>query len=508
MKIAVSVSHCPWRFHILSAVLALALLLPGISFSESLDQENPFSIGRISGEIITTHPGKSGAYVLEKGEESLLARAWLADHARHTIDVQYFIWSTDNVGTLAAEALLRAAERGVRVRVIVDDLLVDASDESLLALSAHPNIAIRIYNPKHSVGVSTTQRASNLVSDFRAFNQRMHDKTFMVDGTVAVTGGRNMADEYYDFDQKYNFRDRDVLLLGPVVRDMEDSFEAFWQSPLSAPVPDLLKKGGALSSQETEEIYTQLHAYAGDPANFAPEVRQALEDLPQKFPALLEQLTWEEVRFISDMPGKNDKAVLDGGGRTTRELVEVLSRARRRIIIQSPYLVMPEGGIEFFRELIKRGVEVSISTNSLASTDNLQAFSGYSKQRKELLAAGIKVYEFRPDPAVRRELIARHAELEKSSPIFAIHAKTLVVDGRTLFIGTFNLDPRSANLNTEAGVLISDSGLSEQVEDSIRTDMRPENSWEAGADNPDAQASLVKRVKLRFWKLFPLEPIL
>jgi putative cardiolipin synthase len=497
-----------WRSGLLSAVLALVLLLPGIGSSGSLDQENPFSIARISGEIVPAHPGRSGAYVLERGEESLLARAWLADHARYTIAVQYFIWSTDNIGTLAAEALLRAAERGVRVRVIVDDLLVDASEESLLALSAHPNIDIRIYNPKHSVGVSTPQRASNLVSDFRAFNQRMHDKTFMVDGTVAITGGRNMADEYYDFHQKYNFRDRDVLLLGPVVREMEQSFEAFWQSPLSAPIPDLLQKRRALSSERTEEIYTQLHAYAGDPANFAPEVRQALEDLPEKFPDLLERLAWEEVRFISDTPGKNGNAGLDGGGQITRELMMVLSQARQRITIQSPYLVMPEGGIEFFRELVERGVDVSISTNSLASTDNLQAFSGYSKQRKELLAAGIKVYEFRPDPAVRRELIERHAELENSAPIFAIHAKTLVVDGRTLFIGTFNLDPRSANLNTEVGVLISDAGLAGEVEDSIRTDMRPENSWDAGVDDPDAQASLAKRVKLRFWKLFPLEPIL
>ena len=508
MKIAVSISHCSWRFYILSAFLALVLFLPGMSFSESIEEENPFSIARISGEIVPARHGKSGAYVLERGEESLLARAWLADHARQTIDVQYFIWSTDNVGILAAEALLRAAERGVRVRVIVDDLLVDASDESLLALSAHPLIDIRIYNPKHSVGISTTRRAANLVGDFRAFNQRMHDKTFLVDGTVAITGGRNMADEYYDFHQKYNFRDRDVLLLGPVVREMEHSFEAFWQSPLSVPVGDLLKKDEALSSRRTGEIYAQLHAYAGEPANFAPEVRQALEDLPRKFPALLERLTWGEIRFISDMPGKNEKSDLRGGGRTTRELVEVLGKARQRITIQSPYLVMPEGGIDFFRELVERGVEVSISTNSLASTDNLQAFSGYSKQRKELLAAGITIYEFRPDPAVRRQLIERHAEMEDSSPIFAIHAKTLVVDGRTLFVGTFNLDPRSANLNTEVGVLIADPALAAEVEEAIRTDMRSENSWDASLDNPDARASLAKRMKLRFWKLFPLEPIL
>jgi putative cardiolipin synthase len=151
---------------------------------------------------IAAHPGLTGSYVLEKGEEALRARAWLADHARSSIEVQYFIWSTDNIGILASESLLRAAERGVRVRVIVDDLMMDAPDTTLLALAMHPNIDIRIYNPVHSVGIPWRRRLVNIVTDFRGANQRMHDKTFIVDEQLAITGGRNMADEYFDFDSR------------------------------------------------------------------------------------------------------------------------------------------------------------------------------------------------------------------------------------------------------------------------------------------------------------------
>ena len=200
---------------------------------------------------IAAHPGSSGVYVLDKGEEALLARAWLAGHARESIEVQYFIWSTDNIGILASEALLRAAERGVRVRVIVDDLLIDAPDRTLLALARHPNVEIRIYNPKHSVGTPTHKRLLNVFTDFRGVNQRMHDKTLLVDGKLAITGGRNMADEYYDYDQAYNFRDRDALVLGEAVKAMRASFERFWDSPLSVPVEELYDGLGLMQKRVT-----------------------------------------------------------------------------------------------------------------------------------------------------------------------------------------------------------------------------------------------------------------
>ena len=163
-----------------------------------------------------------------------MARAWLTDRAQETIEVQYFIWSTDNIGILASEALLRAAERGVKVRVIVDDLLIDAPDDSLIALAMHPNIEIKIYNPKHSVGTSLLQRIKYIFTDFRGVNQRMHDKTFVVDGKVAITGGRNMADEYFDYNHTYNFRDRDALVMGKVVKDIQQSFNLFWKSKLGS----------------------------------------------------------------------------------------------------------------------------------------------------------------------------------------------------------------------------------------------------------------------------------
>ncbi|MGB5718339.1 MAG: phospholipase D-like domain-containing protein, partial [Gammaproteobacteria bacterium] len=215
-------------------------------------------------DLMVQHPDKSGVYVLEKGEESLLARAWFTYNATRTIDIQYFIWSTDNIGTLASEALLRAAERGVRVRVIIDDLLIDAKHDTLLALAAHSNVQVRIYNPQYSVGTSLLQRLGNLLEDFRAVNQRMHDKVALFDGLAGITGGRNMADEYYDYDTEYNFRDRDVLVVGPAAKMMGESFERFWSSPLAVPVEQQLQ-GERLTTEAVAAHHVWLHDYAQDP---------------------------------------------------------------------------------------------------------------------------------------------------------------------------------------------------------------------------------------------------
>ena len=459
---------------------------------------------------ITANEGKTGVYVLEKGEESLLARAWLANHTVHTIDIQYFIWSTDNVAILATEALLRAADRGVRVRVIVDDVVIDAEDETMLLLAAHPNVDIRIYNPKHIVGVSWWKRIWYLLTDFRASNQRMHDKTATFDGTVSITGGRNMADEYYDYDHVYNFRDRDVLLAGGAVADIQSSFERFWNHELAVPIETQLAEARhRVNKKQVNDYRRQLLAYANNTDNFAPEVRAVLARAKHDFPALVQRLTWTDVHFVSDPPGKNDGSMgLGGGSRTTHILTEHMRQAKKRVIIQTPYLVMPEGGLDFFGDLVRRGVEVHIVTNSLASTDNLQAFSGYHKQRDDILAAGIKVYKFKHRPEIRKQLIDRYEALEKTAPIFSVHAKTFVIDGENVFIGTFNLDPRSANLNTEVGALIYDPVIATEVEQSIQRDMLPENSWNPSYDNPDAEVGWWKRTKLWFWKLWPLEPIL
>ncbi|MDF3032110.1 MAG: cardiolipin synthase [Moraxellaceae bacterium] len=463
---------------------------------------------------IAAHPGKTGAFVLDTGDQALRARAWLADHATRSIEVQYFIWSTDNVGILAAEALLRAAERGVRVRVIVDDLLIDAPDKSLLALARHPNIDIRIYNPQTSVGVPLQKRVLNVVTDFRGVNQRMHDKTMIVDGKIAITGGRNMADEYFDYDHAYNFRDRDVLLLGAAVSPMQASFERFWASELSVKVEELYDGLGLMQSHvsiadgEIARIYRRLHEYAQSPQNFAPEVRAAIAATPDSFTRLAQEMTWGRVDFISDLPGKNDKRFrLDGGGRSTAALASLLRSAKERVTIQSPYLVFSDEALDLFRALLARGVKVRISTNSLASTDNLQAFSGYRNQRERLLKMGLQIHEYKPDPQVQRTLMQRTPAARRQMPIFALHAKTLVVDGRAVYIGTFNFDPRSQNLNTEAGAIIYDATMARTVEAAIETDMAPGNSWNA-ADNPDRFVSLPKRSKVRAYQLLPLRPLL
>lgn len=464
---------------------------------------------------ITANTGKSGAYVLDTGEEALLARAWLAEHATKSIEVQYFIWSTDNIGILAAEALLRAADRGVRVRVIVDDLMIDAPDKSLLTLARHPNIDIRIYNPQTSVGVPLQKRVLNGLTNFRGVNQRMHDKTLVIDGKIAITGGRNMAAEYFDYNHEYNFRDRDALLLGPVVQAMQANFENFWNSSLSVKVEDLydglglMQSNVSVNTKEIAQIYHDLHEYAKSPENFAPEVRAAIAATPTAFARLSQQMTWGKVEFISDRPGKNDNQVhLGGGGQTTAGLAQLLLGARQHITIQSPYLVLSDEAIELFRQIIARGIKVRINTNSLASTDNLPAFSGYRNQRDRLLKMGLQIYEYKPDPVVQRKLMQHTLAANRKAPVFALHAKTMVIDSKTVFIGTFNFDPRSENLNTEVGAIIHDEGLARAVEHAIETDMAPGNSWNAARDNPDQYVSLAKRSKARLYQLLPIKPLL
>jgi len=469
---------------------------------------------------IAAHPGQSGVYVLDSSEEALIARAWLADHAERSIDVQYFIWSTDNIGTLAAEALLRAAERGVHVRVIVDDFLMDAPDRSLLALAAHPSIDIRIYNPNTSVGVSMAARAWNALTDLRGVNQRMHDKTFVVDGKVAITGGRNMAAEYYDYHHDYNFRDRDVLLAGEVMTEIVASFERFWTSGLTVPVESLydgsrwLEETLQLDAAETQSAYRDLHAYALSAENFAPAVRAAIASAATAFPRFAREATWAHVDFLSDLPGKNDEAwSLGGGGQSTEALAQLVRDATHTVLIQSPYLVLSNRALELFRAAVARGVDVRINSNSLAATDNLQAFAGYRNQRAELLAMGLDVFEYRPDAETQREARARELvgvlpAAANPDPVFGMHAKSMVVDSRVAYIGTFNLDPRSENLNTEVGAVIHDVKLAQSLEAAIENDMKPGNSWNAATDDPDRNVPASKLRWVLFWQMMPIQPLL
>lgn len=442
---------------------------------------------------------KTGVFNLEEGDISMVGRAWLSEAAEKTIDIQYFIFSADNIGLIAIDYLIRAADRGVKVRLLVDDIMVEADADDLLALDAHPNLSIRIYNPTANIGKNLPGKLYNLSTDFRAFNQRMHNKTFIVDGKVVITGGRNMADEYFDYDHEYNFRDRDVLLMGKTASVVQQSFNLFWDNELSVPIDSIITVEDA--KLNTTVKYEYLHQYACNPLNFWPQVREKIKMVPIAFQKIQDSglLVWvDSVSFVSDEPGKNaSDHGLKGGGASTDALISLIKGAKKSISIQSPYLVTTELSQQLFREAVQRGVEVDILTNSLSSTDNLEAFNGYQRERKVLLKTGINIYEFKPDAAVRYKIMTGALQKEIDfTPIFGLHAKSMVIDKEIAVIGTFNLDPRSANLNTECIAVIYDSNIAGQLHQAMEEDMKPENAWNITASfNPDSEAGRLKRFK-------------
>lgn len=452
---------------------------------------------------------KTGVHVLEDGAGSMIARAWLTQYAEKTIDIQYFIFSTDNVGLIACDYLVRAADRGVKIRILVDDIMVDADIEDILTMNSHKNISIKIYNPGVNLGKNLISKATKFLTDFRSANQRMHNKSFIVDDKVVITGGRNIADEYFDYDHEYNFRDRDVLLLGKETDKVSMSFSDFWDHELSVPVHELIDDQQVAPADD--KTFERLHLYACNPDNFWPQVRSRIDDFPFAFEKLKEtgELVWvDEVDFVSDIPGKNDgQSGLGGGGISTTALVDLVKNAKQSIEIQTPYLITSSLSQNLFREAVQRGVNVRILTNSLASTDNVEAFSSYQTDRNILLETGVKIFEFRPDAAERTKIMT--GELQRTldhKPIFGLHAKSMVVDGKTTVIGTFNLDPRSANLNTECVTIIHSEKISNQVLMGMEEEFKAENSWEITVDfNPDAEVSTAKRVKTWTRKILPKE---
>ena len=478
---------------------------PDLDFCEAVHRDSA-RLGAALAPFSDRMASQTGVYVLEGGEDAMIARAWLAGAAEKTIDVQYFIFSADNVGRIAADYLLRAAERGVRVRIIVDDFLVSADAQQLLDLAAHENLSIKIYNPNVNVGKTLGQKVTNTLRDFRGINQRMHNKTFIVDGMAVITGGRNIADEYFDYDHEFNFRDRDVLLLGGTVGDVKASFETFWDDPLSVGVEELAERERPVDLEATSDA---LHQYACNPRNFWPEVRNRIRAVPETFETMRLQglLRWvDDVRFVSDRPGKNDGTQgLGGGGATTDALIEMVGQATQDVFIQTPYLVTTELARGVFAEAVGRGVSVTILTNSLGSTDSLDGFSGYARGREQLLATGVALYEWRPDAAVRRSMMnSALTERGAHQPVFAIHAKTMVVDERRVVIGTFNLDPRSANLNTECITVISSAEVARDVLVHLMQEIGPDNAWRVRpGDNPDAEAGVMKRLSLLWRAVIP-----
>jgi len=505
------------KHYICVSVVLLTLLSCSNSISNSeesdfcakIHREDEVSLSKELEDLEDLINTKTGVYVLEDGSGSMIARAWLTEYAEQTIDIQYFIFSMDNVGLIACDYLIRAADRGVKIRIIVDDIMVDADLEDILTFNSHENIRVKIYNPGVNLGKNILTKIKKFTTDFRSANQRMHNKTFTVDGKVVITGGRNIADEYFDYDHEYNFRDRDILLLGKASKTVSKSFEGFWNSDLSQDVINIIEVDPEVTY--SPDRFDRLHEYACNPDNFWPQVRERISELPATFQAIKNSgdLVWlDDVEFVSDVPGKNDGSYgLGGGGVSTSTLVDLINNAKTSIDIQTPYLITTHLSRNLFREAVDRGVKIRILTNSLASTDNIEAFSSYQSDRDKILETGVRVFEFRPDAAERTRIMT--GELQETldhKPIFGLHAKSMVIDKETTVIGTFNLDPRSANLNTECIVIVQSDQISEGVLKGMEVEFNPENSWETTLDfNPDSEVSNMKRIKTWTRKILPKE---
>ena len=476
-------------------------------FCSNIHRNDTTTLSKELEDISEQMATKTGVYVLEDGSGSMVARAWLSEHAEKTIDIQYFIFSMDNIGLIACDYLVRAADRGVNIRIIVDDIMVDADIQDILTFASHKNITVKIYNPGVNLGKNIFGKIQKFTTNFRSANQRMHNKTFNVDGQVVITGGRNIADEYFDYDHEYNFRDRDVLLLGKASTTVSASFDQFWTSPLSQDVSSFIKD--LPENTTSKNRFNKLHEYACNPDNFWPQIRERITTLPTTFNSLKtsDRLVWlDDVQFISDNPGKNDdNSGLSGGGISTDALIHLIENAKSSVDIQTPYLITSSLSQNLFKDAVDRGVKIRIMTNSLASTDNIEAFSGYQRDRKTLLNTGVRIFEFRPDAVARIKIMT--GELQEKlnyKPIFGLHAKSMVIDGEITVIGTFNLDPRSANLNTECIVIINSQKISSGVLEGMEEEFLPKNSWETTLEfNPDSEVNNFKRIKTWTRRIIP-----
>lgn len=469
------------------------------------NEKDSLSLTALLAPLAEMMKSKTGVYVLEDGVSSLTSRAWLCDEAKKTIDIQYYIFSKDNTGLLASDFLVRAADRGIKIRMLIDDITVKAGSKELYALDSHENIEIKIYNPGVKIG-TVGARIKKLVKNINKIHRRMHNKTITVDDQVAITGGRNIADEYFDFDKEYNFRDRDVLLIGKTVPDVKSSFELFWKDTLSVKLGDLVNENK--EKKNNEPRFDKLHAYAEDTKNFSPAMREKVKNFPQTFKAVQKSggLLWvDNVSFVADIPGKNENRPNREGGVCTDSIIALITKAKTSIDIQSPYFILTDVGRELFHAQVKRGVKIRILTNSLTSTDNHEAFSGYERDRKLLLETGIEIYEFKPHAKVRYKLM--NDEVQSTidyKAVYGLHAKTMVIDNAISVIGSYNLDPRSANLNTECVAIIRSQEVAKNVLKHLNEEFLPENAWHTTLDyNPDKEASNKKRIKVASRKIIP-----
>lgn len=456
--------------------------------------------------LLASHPARTGVLVVNDGVDAFAARAIAARRAGRSLDLQYYMWHDDLTGRLLAREVYAAAERGVRVRMLLDDMNAQGLDPQLMALDAHPNIEIRLYNPfRRREGirrvVETVQRAFSVT-------HRMHNKAWIADGRVAIVGGRNIGDEYFAAARDVNFHDLDLVLFGPAVADASRIFDAFWNSSAVVPVSKLNEKGSAALRELMREADDR--AATTDAAPFLARVaRSARAGAYQN--RVLVPLWSAGVRVISDPPVKT----ADNRDRwLVTSLMRTLRSARHKALIVSPYFVPGDTGAALLTGLAHRGLFVGIATNSLAANDVPAVHAGYSAYRLGLLDGGVRLYEIKPN--------GRRASTQASTGRSSLHTKALVVDDRVGFVGSFNLDPRSVNLNTEMGVVFDDTGIGRKVRDEFVELAGPATSywvyrsgsrlrWLDRASampqvfDAEPRTSVIKRAQVRLIGWLPLE---
>jgi len=413
------------------------------------------TLGKRMAEFGDTAPGESGFYILSDGIEALAARLLMAQRAERTIDAQYYLITNDGIGYAFIGSLLQAADRGVRVRLLLDDIQTQGYDAGMAALDSHPNFEVRIFNPFAGRGA----RATNAF-DFGRINRRMHNKSFTADNQITILGGRNIAAEYFAAREDVNFSDADVIGVGPVVRDVSNMFDLYWNYRAAAPVPAFAKMpddpDAALVALRVR-IEEELDAIRK--TKYAEAFRQSLQDI---LDTKLDEFTWAPYELAYDSPDKSDKKLAAEAESITTTLKKSIDGAESELIIISPYFVPLKSGVEFLTGLQERGVQVKVITNSLAANNHSIVHSGYTPSRKPLLQAGVKLYEVRADASITG--VDRGTQ---GAALATLHTKGFLVDRRELFLGSFNWDPRSVDINTELGVIMKSPKLTQDIVDAI-----------------------------------------
>jgi len=455
-------------------------------------------------------PAQTGFLLLTNNHEALKWRLALVDHATKSIDVQYFIWQADAVGSLLFDRLLRAADRGVRVRVLVDDLVFAAKDRDIAAISKHPNFEVKLFNPGRVRG-STVLGLGEFLLNFRQLNRRMHNKVFAVDNRIAIVGGRNIGNEYFGLSGKYNFRDLDVLVVGPVVeQEISHAFDDYWNAKVAYPGSAASRRATIdelreLQKENTDYLNKHRHllsSYPMEPRDWSRELRQ----LPSR-------MKTGEAHFLQDDPVK-----FDGEEYRLVDMLEALAEQQHKeLIIATPYLIPVKGFLEDLAELSSEGVKVKIITASMASNNHTIAHSHYKKYRRRILATGAELYEFRAQPAADIREVTDVPPVQ--AKFISLHIKALVGDRKRCFVGSLNLDPRAIEINTENGLYIQSDALCGKIARQFDTLMDPENAWQVFVDENNYLSwkstagtvlhqparSFWQRIADFFYRLIPIE---